>query len=146
MTKQEFRAKLIANATRAEIALLYALSNDKQLKGKYKYQYIFDPYIVDFYFPDYSLIVELDGWSHDYNHHYDDSRTKYIKKTYNIKDVIRFSNKEVHQEIRTVVNSIKKFIPSSGKKNIRSFYGVNPKAMQKPKKKHRINYRKKRTY
>lgn len=120
MDKKEYRDKLATNPTRSELALIYAMANDKNLRGKYKFQQIFDPYIVDFYFASCKLVVEIDGWSHDYTEKYDKLRSEHILKNYEVKNIIRFSNKEVFCEIKQVLNSIKKFVCPYSVKSIKS--------------------------
>lgn len=50
-------------------------------------------YFADFYFPDLSLIIELDGSQHKKTIAYDSERDRYISTTYNI-EIIRVSHKE----------------------------------------------------
>lgn len=47
---------------------------------RFKYQYIVPPYIIDFYFPDLSLAIELDGKYHEHLpcQRYDSRRDDYL--------------------------------------------------------------------
>ncbi|MGE5605896.1 MAG: endonuclease domain-containing protein [Bacteroidota bacterium] len=65
-------------------------------------QKVIDHYIVDFYCPKLSLVVEIDGSVHDSEEaqDYDRERTDLLEK-YNLK-VIRFKNKEIEEEFNKV--------------------------------------------
>jgi very-short-patch-repair endonuclease len=65
-------------------------------------QKVIDNYIVDFYCPKLSLVVEIDGSTHDSLEakDYDRERTELLEK-YNLK-VIRFKNEEVETEFDRV--------------------------------------------
>lgn len=94
----KFKKQLVANQTKSE-KVFKAL-----LKGcgiKYIFQKIFYAdksfYIVDFYLPDYNIVVEIDGGYHNTKEQIiaDRKRTGKLKKYNNIKKVIRFTNKDV---------------------------------------------------
>ena len=65
-------------------------------------QKVIDNYIVDFYCPKLSLVVEIDGSAHDSLEakNYDRERTELLEN-YNLK-VIRFKNEEVETEFDRV--------------------------------------------
>ena len=85
-----------------------ALLKDKQLDGlKYRRQHSIGPYILDFFCPEISLAIELDGNTHidPESVEYDTHRTEYLNY-YGIK-VIRFTNTEVFKNIHHVLKEIK---------------------------------------
>ena len=69
-----------------------------------------DNYIVDFYCPEYRLIVEIDGDSHftDDGKVYDEERTKILEQ-YGLR-VLRFTNEDVLQNLEGVIGGIEEAI------------------------------------
>jgi len=59
---------------------------------------------VDFYFPKNNIVIEIDGENHytESAKHNDLDRTKYLKETHGVKDLLRVTNKQVANEIDTV--------------------------------------------
>ena len=77
----------------------------KQLGGfKFRRQHAMGSYIVDFYCPARSLVVEIDGESHADREAYDAERTTWLEEQ-GLR-VIRFTNREVHFEIEVVLEEI----------------------------------------
>ncbi len=105
------KAKYLRNhSTKAEIQLWQYLKN-KQLCGrKFIRQKPLLHYIVDFYCPEYKLIIELDGYSHDNAsaQQADDKRSDELK-IYGV-DILRFTNDEVYYNIESVLTVIKEYI------------------------------------
>ena len=92
-----------ANPTKAEDVLWQSLR--KNLTGfHFRRQHIIGKFVVDFVCLEKSLIVEVDGDIHDYQKKKDEARTKFLKQ--NSFRVIRFSNKEVLEDVEAVVNKI----------------------------------------
>ena len=89
----------------SEIALWKKLKTKKLGGYKFRRQYGFGRYVVDFYCPVTRLAVELDGKSNISQKDYDKERTWY----FNDKDirVLRFRNEEVIKSIRMVLDKIK---------------------------------------
>lgn len=56
-------------------------------------------YFADFYFPDLSLIIELDGTQHLLNVNYDIERDEYIKSHYNV-SILRISHREYKEKLK----------------------------------------------
>jgi very-short-patch-repair endonuclease len=56
-------------------------------------------YFADFYFPELSLIIELDGTQHKRTQEYDQERDRYISSAYNV-EIIRISHKEYIQKTK----------------------------------------------
>ena len=68
-------------------------------------------FIADFYCHECKLVIEIDGGIHELQKNYDILRT-YIINQLRIK-VIRFSNKEVLNNIESVLVKLKKFVEPS---------------------------------
>ncbi|MDP8211812.1 MAG: endonuclease domain-containing protein [Candidatus Zapsychrus exili] len=86
---------------------LWFLLRSRRLNGiKFRRQHPVDNYILDFYCPKYKLCIESDGGQHyeDEEIKKDKIRTKVLSK-YGIK-VIRFSNKEILENIEGIYKSI----------------------------------------
>ena len=92
----EKRKNLRSNLNLAE-RLLWARLKERQLEGyKFRRQYGFGPYVVDFYCPELKIAVEIDGVTHFLSKGtkiYDEKRQKYIEN-YGVK-FIRISNQQV---------------------------------------------------
>jgi len=70
LSREEFRSKLIREATRSEINVgrtLLELSKKKGLEiaGSFKFQCPVGPYYADFYFPTERVLLEIDGVVHE---------------------------------------------------------------------------------
>ena len=77
----------------------------KQICGvRFRRQHPIDFFIADFYCHDARLIVEIDGEIHEQQKVYDDGRSAEMEK-YFIK-VLRFTNSEVENNIKDVVERI----------------------------------------
>lgn len=104
------RAKLRHNQTEPEKKLWNGLRS-KQLGVKFRRQHGIANYIVDFYCPECSLVIELDGDSH-----YNDQATKkdQIRDAYlnsiGLK-VIRFTNDQVMKNYQGVIESLQNSLP-----------------------------------
>jgi very-short-patch-repair endonuclease len=92
------RAGNINQATPQELKMKVIL---KELGVKYEFQKVYFTgmtyYIVDFYLPEYNVILELDGSQHHDKDgkEYDKLRTENLTHIHRIDKVIRFDNKEV---------------------------------------------------
>ena len=109
------RHELRKEMTPAEIRLWRVLKG-RQLDGrKFRRQQSIGPYIVDFYCPAESLVIELDGQVHNNEmiRPYDAQRHEYIQNLG--MTVLRFENSMVFEEIENVVEGIRRhFHGSSG--------------------------------
>jgi very-short-patch-repair endonuclease len=105
------RKELRKNMSQPEQWLWYCLRNG-QLKGyKFRRQYGFLNYILDFYCIVARLAIEVDGDSH-YTagaHAYDALRTKDLSKA-GVK-VLRFTNQDINTNIEGVVTIIASHLP-----------------------------------
>ena len=103
------RQTLRNNATSAEACLWRALKG-KQIDGlKFRRQFGFGPYVLDFYCPEIRLCIELDGEIHkSYDiEMYDIARTEFLRKN-NVK-VIRFDNDVVFRNTEGIIEEIKRW-------------------------------------
>ena len=73
-------------------------------------QKIIGNYIVDFYVPSLSLVIEIDGWSHNYKEEYDLVRENYLK-SFGLK-IFKIADIEVKRNLSWVMNSLIDFIIS----------------------------------
>ena len=98
--------RLRQNMTPAEEHLWSALRN-RQLEGlRFRRQHPVGNFILDFYCASCKLAVEVDGEIHNYQVDYDTARTdKLAEYGYT---VLRFSNKEVMDNLSIVVAEIKR--------------------------------------
>ena len=107
---KDLARELRNNSTLGEIILW------KKLKGKQFFGYDFhrqkpiSEYIVDFYCAELNLVIEIDGQSHDNSQTYfnDIARQENIKK-YDL-HFLRFSEKEVKQQLVNVLRAIEIYI------------------------------------
>lgn len=105
---EERRKKLRKNLTPAE-AVLWKHLQHSQLEGrKFRRQHSVGYFVLDFYCPAEKLAVELDGAHHftDEGYEYDKERTAFINAA-GIR-VIRFENKEVFNNLESVLEEIKR--------------------------------------
>jgi very-short-patch-repair endonuclease len=93
-------------ATKAEEVLWAHLRNGKMHEVKFRRQHPISDFIADFYSYECKLIIELDGEYHSTNEQwqYDEGRTFELKEL-KIK-VIRFTNREVLENIAFVLDEI----------------------------------------
>jgi very-short-patch-repair endonuclease len=104
---KQFAQQLRENMTDAEKHLWWEIKN-KQVKGLIFYrQKPIGDYIVDFYCPKAKLVIEIDGSYHLAREtiEYDRIRDKYLE-SFGL-TVLRFSNAEVTENIKRVVEKIK---------------------------------------
>ncbi len=104
-TQKARRKELRSNATISE-KRLWKFLNNKQQVLKFRRQHGIGPYIVDFYFANKKIAIEIDGNVHNNvtRQTYDQIREKYLFSK-GIK-VIRFSNEEVKYNIDEVIRRI----------------------------------------
>ena len=79
----------------------------KQLYGlKFRRQHPIFRFILDFYCPQYKLVIEIDGHSHfePEQHRYDQARTEWLEQR-GLR-VIRFTNREVETNLEGVLMTI----------------------------------------
>ena len=107
------RAKSLRNRPTQAESILWEQLKDRRFMGlKFRFQHPAIRYILDFYCHSLKLCIEIDGKSHHEKFHkfYDADRTKNLEY-FGISE-IRFSNKEVEDDIDTVLNRLKNHIGS----------------------------------
>ena len=92
---------------------VWSFLKNKQLGVKFRRQHSIENYIVDFYCCEKKIAVEIDGDSHfsELVIEYDKKRSDILKK-HDI-CVIRFTNREVVENIEWVVEEIKKAVATT---------------------------------
>ena len=106
---KERASEMRKNMTRAEKKLWFDfLSTFSKEKHKIYRQRIIGNFIVDFYLPDFKLVIELDGESHyaDWAQEYDFERTQFLESEWCT--IIRFTNTEVYDEFESICERIVK--------------------------------------
>lgn len=100
------RRDLRRKSTNAEKLLWERLRNNK-LGVKFRRQFSVMGYVVDFYCPQYRLIIELKGGVHKTtsSKKYDDYRRKYLESFW--MTIVEFWNAEIEQDMEKVISSIK---------------------------------------
>jgi very-short-patch-repair endonuclease len=101
--------ELRKESTEAEKKLWKYLRDRRFLNNKFRRQHIIDRFIVDFYCPEAKLAIELDGSIHLQQKDYDLLRQNAIENA-GIK-ILRFKNREVLNDIKNVLISIKNHLP-----------------------------------
>jgi very-short-patch-repair endonuclease len=92
------------NPTLAERILWQRLRNRKLQGLKFRRQHPIGEYIVDFYCHELRLIIEIDGSIHEQKSESDGERQIDLEQLgYR---VLRFGNKEIYQNIQTVLEKI----------------------------------------
>jgi very-short-patch-repair endonuclease len=106
--------KYLARDLRNRSTLGEILLWDKVLKNKkvfglqFNRQFPIENYIVDFICRKIKLIIEVDGYSHEFKYEEDVIRDQQLQKLgYSI---LRFTEKQVKYELQKVINSIENFI------------------------------------
>jgi very-short-patch-repair endonuclease len=107
---KELARKLRINSTKSEIKLW------QQLKGKQLHSYSFHRqkpllnYIADFYCYDLKLVIELDG----YTHQFEDTYNKDMRKQEDLEEVgltvLRFNDNNVMNNLESVIMIIEQYI------------------------------------
>jgi very-short-patch-repair endonuclease len=100
--KKEQSKKFRKAPTRQE-AILWQALRGRQLGGKFRRQQIIAGFIADFYCNEASLVVEIDGATHDGDY---DAQRDAIIGARNIR-VLRFSDDDVDLRLTSVLQTIK---------------------------------------
>jgi very-short-patch-repair endonuclease len=101
------RQYLRSNVTEAE-KILWKYLRREQLGCKFRRQFSIDNRVADFCCERLKLVIELDGWTHDYEKTQikDKFKTQLFEK-YGYK-VLRFKNEQVYGDIELVVKEIER--------------------------------------
>jgi very-short-patch-repair endonuclease len=108
--EKDRRRRLRNNMPPSEV-LLWSKLRGKQLLGRrFRRQYSVGPYCLDFYCPEISLAIELDGDSHftDDAKRYDQERQEWIE-SFGMR-FLRFTNTDVYENLDGVLHVIAKAI------------------------------------
>jgi very-short-patch-repair endonuclease len=108
---KRYQKKLIENQTTSEYAFIRMANRTKDLRGKFQAQVPYSGYILDFFYPEFLLAIEIDGSSHDNKRSYDYKRDKCLE-AFGL-TILRFTNdmiwnnfKMVRHEIRSEISKI----------------------------------------
>ena len=105
-SKLRERAKSLRKAGILHEVLLWNQIKSKQLNGlDFDRQKIIGNYIVDFYCAEKSVVIEIDGYSHDNRQEYDKIRDLFLENLGLI--VIRLTAKDVLQNMESVIEFLK---------------------------------------
>src|SRR5215831_7174707 len=107
---QQRRRELRNHGTSAEAVLWKYLQKRQLLGKKFRRQHSIGPYIVDFYCPEYRVIVELDGAVHDGILAAErDAQRAALLEEYGMK-ILRFENRLVFENLEVVLETIRQAI------------------------------------
>ncbi len=111
-SEKERRQSLRNSLPSAELILWSRLKNRQICAQKFRRQFSFGPYVVDFYCPALKLAIEIDGDSHFQPGEQEKDRTRqqFIESTG--VQFLRFRNIEVRQNLRGVLETIYRKIQS----------------------------------
>jgi len=88
---------------------VWELLRDRRLFGlKFRRQHVVEGFMVDFYYPEYKLAIEIDGGIHDRRKDYDELRQQEIESKFNI--VIRVKNEEIADNCVVLIKKIREVI------------------------------------
>ncbi|MFA6273767.1 MAG: endonuclease domain-containing protein [Candidatus Paceibacterota bacterium] len=105
------RRELRKNQTKQE-EILWQYIRNRKLGVKFKRQYSVGGYVLDFYCPEFKLVIEIDGNQHSKKEEvlYDEERTNFLKILGC--NVLRFKNIEIEKNIEKVLSRIRELKPS----------------------------------
>lgn len=128
---EDFRSDLIKKQTRSEARMKVAL---KELNVKYEFQKIFYTeksfYIVDFYLPEYNVVIEVDGGYHNDKEQKVKDNNRTLKLTEDINHVYRIKNESV-DNIEIAKGIVGRFIVKAKEKLINERVNTHFKSLNK---------------
>lgn len=95
--------------TKAEQLFWACLRNRQLFHAKFRRQHPIGSFVVDFFCQEANLVIELDGWSHDYQPRYDAIRQRQIEAQGIT--VLRFTNQNVLDSVESVLTTIASHLP-----------------------------------
>lgn len=102
---KEIRRFLRSEANTAE-QILWKYIRNKQLGHKFRRQFSIGNFVVDFYCHEFCLVIEVDGWSHDF----EKTKVKDIRKQNFLEShryhILRIPNEEVFGDIEKLLTKI----------------------------------------
>ena len=116
-----YARELRKNMTKEERHLWYDFLRDYPVK--FVRQKILKKYIVDFYCPEYKIVIELDGSQHyeDDGPEKDRERTRYLVETFGV-EVIRFQNVDVNESFEGVCMEIDRVVKRKAGAGLRTMF------------------------
>jgi len=99
--------KLRKNSTLAEILLWMNIKN-RALGYEFHRQVPMDKFIVDFYCHELNLVIEIDGYTHDYNFVKDTLRQTRLESFGLV--VVRFTDADIKKSMNDVIRSLQVII------------------------------------
>ena len=110
------RKKLRLEMPKGEI-LLWQRLNNKKMGYKFRRQYSIGSYVVDFYCPQFKLVIEIDGGTHISKQAavYDKQRQKYLESLGLI--IKRYDNQLTLKNLNEVLIDLNSFYQGLEKKN-----------------------------
>jgi very-short-patch-repair endonuclease len=107
---KELARKLRNDSTKSEIKLWKELRNRQFYGYKFTRQKPIENFIVDFYCNKLALIIELDGYSHNFEEVLvKDEKKQGLLEKLGLK-VLRFEDKEVMEDINNVLKEIEGYV------------------------------------
>ncbi len=101
------KSRYLREVQTKEEQILWRFLRNAKLGYKFRRQHPVDKFILDFYCIEKKLCIELDGSVHNTDtKEYDMGRQEYLKSK-SIK-VVRFWNNEIHNDLVSVIEKIKK--------------------------------------
>lgn len=101
---KEIAKKLRKSGNLSEVLIWNHLKSKKLLGLDFDRQKIIGNYIVDFYNPNFNVVIEIDGESHDFKGLHDQNREFYLKSLG--LEIIHFNDLDIKQNTNTVIESL----------------------------------------
>ena len=111
---KQYSRNLRNDSTLSEILLWNELKAGKMNGYKFNRQKPLANYIADFYCKKLNLVIEVDGYSHDFKHKRDIERDE-ILKSFGL-TVLRFDDRDVMKNMLNVLREIENYIEGFEKK------------------------------
>jgi len=98
------------NGTKGEAILWSEVLRAKKFYGyQFNRQFCIDNYIADFICRKLKLIIEVDGYSHNFKYEEDELRDEKLKKLGYT--TLRFTEKEVRNDLDNVIRVLESYLP-----------------------------------
>jgi len=109
---KELARRLRKEGTKGEVILWTEVLRAKEFHGyQFNRQYCVDEYIVDFISRKVKLVIEIDGYSHNFKYEEDKLRDKRLEELGFT--VVRFSEKEIQNDLRNVIRVLEDYLPEN---------------------------------
>ncbi|RLD54982.1 MAG: DNA methylase [Bacteroidetes bacterium] len=105
---KSFSRELRKNSTKGEIIIWKKiLRNKKFYVYQFNRQYAIGNYIADFICRKLKLVIEIDGYSHNFKTEKDFAKDKYLKNLGYT--VIQFKETEIYKDMNNVIRTLEKY-------------------------------------